>query len=92
MLVVRDGLGERFQKRLHAGRVRVGEDQRESVVAAGLCRSIDVGVDVALIDKARRALAAFPPNAAGAPLLPDAGFVLEIEAQALIFVRMLNSP
>ncbi len=38
-------------------------------------------------DKARRALAALPPNAAGASLLPDARFVLEIKAQTLIFMR-----
>ena len=90
VLVVRDRLGERIEKRLHAGRVRVGQDQRESVVGAGLDHGIDVGVDVALIDQARRALAALPPDAAGAPLLPDARFVLEIQAQALIFVRTLN--
>ena len=39
---------------------------------------------------ARRALAAPPPDVAGAPLLPDARFILEKEADALVFVRTLN--
>ena len=89
MLVVRDRRSESIEKRLHTGRVRVGQDQRESVVSARLDHGIDIGVDIALIDGSRRALAAFPPDAAGAPFLPDARFILKIQAQAFLFVRRL---
>jgi hypothetical protein len=70
--------------------VGVGQDQRERVVGAGLDGGVDVGVDIALIEQARRSLAALPPDVADAPLLPDARLVPEIEAQALVFKRMLN--
>ena len=92
MLVIPDRLGEGIEKRLHPNRVRVGQDQRESIVGAGLDGRIDVGVGIALIDKARRALAPLPPDAAGATLLSDTRFVLKIQAQAFIFVRTLNFP
>ena len=90
VLVICDRLGESIEKRLHARAVRIGQDQRESVVGAGLDRGVDVGVDIALIEQARRSLAALPPDVADAPLLPDARLVLEIQAQALVFMRTLN--
>ena len=37
-----------------------------------------------------RPLAALPPDVADAALLSDARLVLKIEAQALVFMRMLN--
>jgi hypothetical protein len=80
-----------LEKRLHARAVRIGQDQRERVVGAGLGRSVDVGVDIALIEQARRPLAPPPPDMADAALLPDARFVLKKEAQALVFMRVLNS-
>ena len=82
--------GERIEERLHARRIGVGQDQSEGVVGAGLDRRIDVGVDVALIDEARRALATLPPDVTDAALLADPRLVLEIEAQTLIFIRMLK--
>ena len=81
---------ERIEKRLHADRVGVGKDQREGVVGAGLDGRIDVGVDVALIEQARRTLAALPPDMADAALLPDACLVLEIQPQSLISMCMLK--
>jgi hypothetical protein len=90
VLAVRDRLGECVEKRLHCDPVGVGQDQRERVVGAGLDGGVDVGVDIALIEQARRSLAALPPDVADAALLPDARLVLEIEAQALVFKRTLN--
>ena len=90
VLIIRDRLGERVEKRLHPNAVGIRQDQRERVVGAGLDRGVDVGVDIALIEQARRSLAALPPDVADAPLLADARLVLEIEPQALVFMRMLN--
>ena len=87
MLIFSDRLCESIEESLHAHAVRVGQDQRERVIGAGFGCSVDVGVDIALIDKARWALAALPPDAAGAALLSDACFVLKEEAQALVFMR-----
>ena len=83
--------GERVEKRLHANDIRIGQDQREGVVGAGLDGGVDISIRVALIGEARRPLTALPPDVADAPLLSDAGLVLKIQAQALGFVRMLNS-
>ena len=74
----------------HCDPVGVGQDQRERVVGAGLDGGVDVGVDIALIEQARRSLAALPPDVADAPLLPDARLVLEIEAQALALMCIGN--
>jgi hypothetical protein len=90
VLVVGDRLCECFEKRLHSNVVCVGQDERERIVGAGLDRGVDVGIRVALIDEAGRALAALPPNMADAPLLPDAGLILKIKTQALVFMRTLN--
>jgi hypothetical protein len=68
VLAVRDRLGECIEKRLHCDPVGVGQDQRERVVGAGLDGGVDVGVDIALIEQARRSLAALPPDVADAPL------------------------
>jgi hypothetical protein len=90
VLVISDRLGESVEKRLHSRAVRVRQNERERVVRAGLDGRVDVGVHIALIEQARRSLAALPPDVAHTPLLPDARLVLEIQAQALIFVRTLN--
>ena len=90
MLALADGFRELVEECLHAGGICVGEDQRESVVGAGLDRGIDVGGYVALVAQARWALATLPPDVTDASLLSDARFVLEIQAQPLIFVRTLN--
>ena len=72
VLVICDRRGESVEKRLHSRAVRIGQDQRERVVGAGLDHGVDIGVDVALIDEARRSLAALPPDVAGATFLADA--------------------
>ena len=90
VLILGNRRGESVEERLHARRVGVRQDQHEIVIGAGLNGCIDVGVGVALVEKAPRALAALPPDVANAAFLPDARFVLEIKVQALIFVRELN--
>ena len=90
VLVRSDHLGERVEKHLHTRAVRIRQNEREGVVRAGLDGRVDVGVHIALIEQARRTLTALPPDVADAALLPDARLVLEIEAQALVFMRVLN--
>jgi hypothetical protein len=90
VLVLRDRRGEGVEEHLHARRVGVRQDQRKIVVGARLDGGVDVGVGIALIEKAPRTLAALPPDVADATFLPDARFILEIKAQMLIFVRELN--
>jgi hypothetical protein len=89
MLVIPDGRGESFEKRLHACAVRIRQDQREGVVGAGLDGGVDVGRYIALIEEARRPLTPLPPDVADAPLLSDPRLVLKIEAKPLIFMRTL---
>ena len=91
MLAGADGFGESLEERLHPRSVRIGQDQREGIIRAGLDGRVDIGRNVALIAQARRALAAFPPDVTDASFLADPRFVLEIQAQFLIFMRMLNS-
>jgi hypothetical protein len=83
----------------------VGNAQRAGAVPAGLIEHhrdvlviavgsrldgcADVGEREALIAEPRRTLASPPPDVARAPLLPDAGLVLEEEADALVFMRTL---
>jgi hypothetical protein len=89
-LVLCDRRGESVEEHLHARRVGVRQDQHEIVVGAGLDGGVDVGVGVALVENAPRALTALPPDVADAAFLPDACFVLEIQAQTLILMRTLN--
>src|SRR5215813_3868812 len=90
VLVLCDRRGEDVEEHLHARRIGVRQDQHEIIVGAGLDGGVDVGVGVALIEKAPRTLAALPPDVADATFLPDARFVLEIKAQTLIFTRVLK--
>ena len=90
MLVLADRCGEPIKEPLHRLSVGVRQHQREGVVGAGLDRREDVGKREALVAQAWRAVAALPPDAAHAPLLADAGLVLEEQAQALAFMRMLK--
>ncbi len=89
MFILADRRGERIEGSLHARAVRFRQDQCERIVGAGLCRRVDVGIDVALIEKPRRPLTAPPPDVAGTALLPDARLVLEEQPQSLIFVCAL---
>ena len=90
MLAGADGFGESIEKSLHSRGIRVGQDQRKSIVSAGFDGRVDIGGNVALIAEARRSFTALPPDMTDAALLPDPRFVLEIQAQALVFMRTLN--
>ena len=81
---------EAVQKLLHRVCVGVGQHQGEGIVAARLHGREDVGEGEALVAKPWRALAPLPPNVAGAPILADARFILEEQADALVFMRILN--
>ena len=81
---------EAIKKLLHRFGVGVGQHQREGIVAARLHGRKDVGEGEALVAEPRRALAPFPPDMTGTALLADAGFVLEEQADAFVFMRMLN--
>ena len=90
VLVVADRRSEAVEEHLHRLGIHVRHDEREGVVGAGLDGCEDVGEREALVAEPRRALAAPPPDVAGAPLLADARLVLEEEADALVFMRTLK--
>ena len=79
-----------IEELLHRLGVRVRHDEREAVIGAGFHGCENVGECEALVAKAGRALAAFPPHVAGSALLPDARLVLEEETNTLLFMRTLN--
>ena len=83
MLVPRDGLGKAVEEVLHRRRIGVGHHQRKRVVCTWLHGCEDIGEGEAPVAKARRTLAALPPDMTDAALLADARFVLEEQAQAL---------
>jgi hypothetical protein len=89
MLVVADGRSEAVEEHLHRLGIHKRHDECEGVVGSRLDSCEDVGEREALVAKPRRALASPPPDVAGAPLLADAGLVLEKEADVLVFMRML---
>ena len=92
MLVVGKRRGKSVEELLHRLRIHVWHDERKAVVGAGLDGREDVGEREALVAETRWALTTFPPDVAGAPLLADPRLVLEKQANALRFMRMLNSP
>lgn len=89
VLVIADGRSEAVEEHLHRLGIHVRHDERKGVVGSWLDGCEDVGEREALVAKARRTLASPPPDVARAPLLPDAGLVLEEEADALVFMRTL---
>ena len=89
VLVVADGRSEAVEERLHRLGIHVRHDEREGFVGSRLDGCEDVGEREALIAESRRTLTSPPPDVARAPLLPDAGLVLEEEADALVFMRTL---
>ena len=89
VLVIADGRSEAVEEHLHRLGIHIRHDEREGVVGAGLHGREDVGEREALVAEPGWALASPPPDVARAPLLPDAGLVLEEEADALVFMRML---
>jgi hypothetical protein len=91
VLVLAYRCSEPVEEELHRLSVGVGQDEGEAIVGARLNASKEVGEGEALIAEAWWALAAFPPDVTGATFLADPRLVLEKEADALIFVRTLNS-
>ena len=89
VLVLADRCGELIEELLHRLGVGVRQHEREGVVGSWLDGCEDVGEREALVAEPRRTLASPPPDVARAPLLPDAGLVLEEEADALVFMRTL---
>jgi hypothetical protein len=89
VLVIADGRSEAVEEHLHRIGIDVRHDERKGVVGSRLDGCEDVGEREALIAEPRRTLASPPPDMARAPLLPDAGLVLEEEADALVFMRTL---
>ena len=87
--VMLDGRSEAVEEHLHRLGIDVRQDERKGVVGSRLYGCEDVGEREALIAEPRRTLASPPPDVTRAPLLPDAGLVLEEEADALVFMRTL---
>ena len=91
VLVGGDCRREAIEELLHGLGIHVRHDQGKRVVGAGLDGREDVGECEALVGEARRAVPPLPPDVGGAPLLSDARLVLEEQADALVFMRTLNS-
>ena len=90
VVLLAERFGEAVKKYLHRCRIGIGQHQREGTIGARLDGSEDVGEGEALVAQARRALAPLPPDMAEAAFLADARLVLEEQAKALVFMRMLN--
>jgi hypothetical protein len=75
---------------LHRRRIGIRQHQRESVIGAGFDGGEDVGEGEALVAEPRRALTPLPPDMADTALLAEARLVLEEEANAFVFMRMLK--
>ena len=90
MLVLRDRRREAIEEFLHRVGIDVWQDERESVVGAGLDGCEDVGEREALVAQARWTLAALPPDVADAALLADARLILEEQPNPLVFMRTLK--
>ena len=85
-----DRLGEVIEKCLHCLGADRGQNQREGIIGARLdCRK-NIGEREAFIAQAWRALAAPPPDPTHPTFLTDPRLVLEKQANALVFMRMLN--
>ena len=90
MLVWSNGSGELVEELLHRVRIGIGHDKGEAVIRAGLHCGEDIGEGEAPVAKPWRTLAARPPDVADAAFLADAGFILEKQADTLVFMRTLN--
>ena len=90
MIVGAECFGECLEKDAHSLGIRVRQNEREGIVGARLDRCVNVGGNIALIAQARRALTPLPPDMANAAFLADARFVLKIQAQTLVFMRVLK--
>jgi hypothetical protein len=89
VVVIADGRSEAVEEHLHRLCIHVRHDERKGVVGSRLDSRKNVGEREALIGEPRRTLASPPPDVARAPLLADVGFVLEEEADALVFMCTL---
>jgi hypothetical protein len=61
---------------VHRAGICARQRQREGLIGSGPARGEKVEAGIALVDDARRALAALVPDACRAPLLPDPGLIL----------------
>lgn len=76
-------LGEFRQEQRHGAGGDFREDEGEAFAGGGLDGAEDVGPVEAMVAETRRALSPEPPAMAQPPLLPNAGFILEIQADPL---------
>ena len=87
-------LAERFcetvKKHLHRGRIGMRQHQREGAIGTRLNGGEDIGKGKALVAEPRRADAPLPPDMADTAFLADPRLILEEQANALTFVRMLK--
>jgi hypothetical protein len=90
VLVLPDRRSEAVEELLHRLGVGVGQDEGETVVGPGLHASEDIREREALVAEARGSLATLPPDVTGPALLADPRFVLEEQADAFVFMRILK--
>jgi hypothetical protein len=88
VLVGRQRRREASEKLAH-GRGRDRRQHQAEVAPGGwFDRCESIGKGVALIDRSGRSLAAQPPAMTGAALLADPGFILEVQRDPLVRVRV----
>lgn len=90
VFVVSDRFGELVEEGLRCRRIGIRHDQGEGIVRARLDGREDVGEGEAPVAQPRRSLAPLPPDVADPAFLADPRFVLEKQADALVFMRTLN--
>ena len=88
MLVRANRFGEFVEIDLHGVGRDLGQDEREGVICAWLNGAVDISEGVALIASPRRPPAFCEPAVTDAPLLANAGFILEKEADFLVLVDL----
>ena len=87
MLVRVNRFGELVEIDLHGVGRNLGQDKRKGVIGARLDGAVDIGESITLIASPRGPLAPREPAVTDAPLLADAGFILEKETDFLALVR-----
>ena len=90
MLVRANRFGNLVEIDLHGVGRDLGQDEREGVIRARLNGAVDIGEGIALIASPRRPLAPREPAVTDAPLLANAGFILEKETDFLVRMGFAN--
>ena len=90
MLVFSNGCGEAVEKFLHRRGIGVRQHKREGMIGAWFNGGEDIGKGKALVAEPRRAGTPLPPDMADTAFLADPRLILEEQANALTFVRMLK--